>query len=29
MNENLKELFYRDDIIIGCKQNFINVAKKL
>ena len=28
MNENLKELYYRDDIIIGSKQNFINIAKK-
>ena len=23
MNEKLKELYYRDDIIIGSKQNFI------
>ena len=29
MNENLKELYYRDDIIIGSKQNFIDIAKKL
>jgi hypothetical protein len=28
MNEKLKELFYKDDIIIGSKQNFINIAKK-
>ena len=28
MNEKLKELYYRDDIIIGSKQNFINIAKK-
>ena len=23
----MKELYYRDDIIIGSKQNFINIAK--
>jgi hypothetical protein len=28
MNEKLKELYYKDDIIIGSKQNFINIAKK-
>ena len=28
MNEKLKELYYRDDIIIGSKQNFIIIAKK-
>ena len=28
MNEKLKEFYYRDDIIIGSKQNFINTAKK-
>ena len=28
MNEKLKDLYYRDDIIIGSKQNFINIAKK-
>ena len=28
MNEKLKELYYRDDVIIGSKQNFINLAKK-
>ena len=28
MNEKLKELYYRDDVIIGSKQNFINIAKK-
>ena len=28
MNEKLKELYYRDDIIIGSKQNFIDIAKK-
>ena len=28
MNEKLKELYYRDDIIIGSKQNYINIAKK-
>jgi hypothetical protein len=28
MNEKLKELYYRDDVIIGSKQNFINTAKK-
>ena len=28
MNEKLKELYYRDDIIIGSKKNFINIAKK-
>ena len=28
MNERLKELYYRDDVIIGSKQNFINLAKK-
>ena len=28
MNEKLKELYHRDDIIIGSKQNFINIAKK-
>ena len=28
MDEKLKELYYRDDIIIGSKQNFINIAKK-
>ncbi len=27
MNEKLKELYYKEDIIIG-KQNFINIAKK-
>jgi hypothetical protein len=26
--ESLKELYYRDDVIIGSKQNFINIAKK-
>ena len=29
MNEKLKELYYKDDVIIGSKQNFINIAKKL
>ncbi len=29
MNEKLKELYYKDDIIIGSKQNFINIAKKI
>ena len=29
MNEKLKELYYRDDIIVGSKQNFINIAKKI
>ena len=24
----LKKMYYRDDIIIGSKQNFINIAKK-
>ena len=28
MNEKLKELYYREDVIIGSKQNFINIAKK-
>ena len=28
MNESLKELYYQDDVIIGSKQNFINIAKK-
>ena len=28
MNEKLKELYYRDDVIIGSKQNFIIIAKK-
>ena len=28
MNEKLKEIYYRDDVIIGSKQNFINIAKK-
>jgi len=28
MNEKLKELYYRDDVIIGSKQNFINLAKQ-
>jgi hypothetical protein len=28
MNEKLKQLYYKDDIIIGSKQNFINIAKK-
>ncbi len=28
MNEELKELYYRDDVVIGSKQNFINIAKK-
>ena len=27
MNENLKKLYYQDDVIIGSKQNFINIAK--
>ena len=29
MNEKLTELYYRDDTIIGSKQNFIDIAKKL
>jgi hypothetical protein len=29
MNDSLKELYYKDDIIIGSKQNFINIAKNL
>ena len=28
MNEKLKELYYQDDVIIGSKQNFINITKK-
>jgi hypothetical protein len=28
MNEKLKDLYYRDDVIIGSKQNFITIAKK-
>ena len=28
MNESLKELYYQDDVIIGSKQNFINLAKQ-
>ena len=28
MNENLKQLYYQDDVIIGSKQNFINLAKQ-
>ena len=28
MNESLKELYYRDDVIIGSKQNFIKLAKQ-
>ncbi len=28
MNEKLKELYYRDDVIMGSKQNFINIAQK-
>ena len=28
MNEKLKELYYKEDVIIGSKQNFINLAKK-
>ena len=28
MNEKLKELYYKDDVIIGSKQNFIKIAKK-
>jgi len=28
MNEKLKELYYQDDVIIGSKQNFINLAKQ-
>ena len=29
MNESLKELYYQDDVIIGSKQNFINIAKNI
>ncbi len=29
MNQKLKEFYYKDDIIIGSKQIFINIAKKL
>ena len=29
MNEKLKELYYKDDVIIGSKQNFTNIAKNL
>ena len=29
MNENLKKLYYQDDINIGSKNNFTNIAKKL
>ena len=29
MNEKFKELHYRDDIIIGSKPNFIDIAKKI
>ncbi len=28
INEKLKELYYKDNIIIGSKQNFIRIAKK-
>ncbi len=28
MNESLKELYYQEDVIIGSKQNFINLAKQ-
>ena len=28
MNEKFKELYYQDDVIIGSKQNFINLAKQ-
>ncbi len=28
MNDSLKELYYKDDIIIGSKQKFVNMAKK-
>ena len=28
MNEKIKELYYRDFVIIGSKQNYINLAKK-
>ncbi len=28
MNENLKELYYQDDVIIGSKQNFVKLAKQ-
>ncbi len=28
MNEKLKELYYRDDVIIGSKQSLINLAKQ-
>ena len=28
MNEKLRELYYKEDVIIGSKQNFINLAKK-
>ena len=28
MNEKLKELYYQEDVIIGSKQNFINLAKQ-
>ena len=28
MNEKLKDLYYQDDVIIGSKQNFINLAKQ-
>ncbi len=28
MNEKSKELYYKDDVIIGSKQNFINLAKQ-
>ena len=27
-NEKIKELYYRDFVIIGSKQNYINLAKK-
>ena len=28
MNEKLKELYFQDDVFIGSKQNFINLAKQ-
>ncbi len=28
MNEKLKNLYYQEDVIIGSKQNFINLAKQ-
>ena len=28
MNENLKQLYYQDDVVIGSRQNFVKLAKQ-